>query len=65
MDLFPQQANGYGGTNFGNQCYNPKDGYVYDAPGITVNGVYSYDETKNALLDTCRYLADDIQYCQV
>lgn len=66
MDLFPEQANGYGGTNFGNQCWSPLDSYVYDAPGnYNASGVLEDDDSKNALLSSCPDLAADIQFCQV
>lgn len=58
MNFFPANANGWGGTNFGNQCW----GYdtVYSAPGY--HGLN--DPSKNKLLAHCANLAQDIQYCQ-
>lgn len=54
--LFPAQANGYPGTNFGNQC----SGSVYAGPGY--NGVV--DPTKDQLQSGCPNLAADIAACQ-
>ncbi|KKY29336.1 putative acidic endochitinase se2 [Diaporthe ampelina] len=54
--LFPAQANGYPGTNFGNQC----SGAVYAGPGY--DGVV--DPTKDQLQSSCPQLAADIAACQ-
>lgn len=61
MDVFPEDGNGYGGTNFGNMCWNPADGYVFKGPGF--HGVI--DPSKDQLLTSCPTMAEDIQYCQV
>lgn len=60
MNVFPEDGNGYGGTNFGNQCWSPA-GNVFEGPGY--QGVI--DPSKDMLLDHCDDLAQDIQYCQV
>lgn len=54
--LFPAQANGYPGTNFGNQC----SGAVYAGPGY--NG--QVDPTKDQLQSSCPLIAADIAACQ-
>ncbi|KAJ0122781.1 chitin recognition protein [Diaporthe amygdali] len=56
VNLFPAQANGFPGTNFGNQC----SGAVYAGPGY--NGVV--DPTKDALQSDCPLIASDIAACQ-
>ena len=61
MDVFPEDGNGYGGTNFGNQCWDPAHGYAFKGPGVL--GVV--DPSKNKLLSHCPNMAQDIQYCQV
>lgn len=66
MDVFPEDGNGYGGTNFGNQCWNPAHGYVFEGPGfIGPDGTRIIDKSKDKLLSACEYMAQDIQYCQV
>lgn len=56
MHLFPAQANGYPGTNFGNRC----GGQVYPGPGF--NGVN--DPSKNQLQSNCPSLNAQIPVCQ-
>jgi chitinase len=56
VHLFPAQANGYPGTNFGNRC----GGQVYPGPGY--NGVK--DPTKDNLLSNCPTLNAQIPVCQ-
>ncbi|KAG8163335.1 hypothetical protein KVR01_006632 [Diaporthe batatas] len=56
VNLFPAQANGFPGTNFGNQC----SGAVYPGPGY--NGVV--DHSKDSLQSSCPLLASDIATCQ-
>ncbi|KAI1324921.1 glycoside hydrolase family 18 protein [Xylariaceae sp. FL0255] len=51
VDLFPQQANGYPGINFGNQCW----GTTYNAPGKNVS--------QDALY-MCPQLAQDLYTCR-
>lgn len=55
VHLFPQQANGYPGINFGNQCYDE----AYPGPGY--NGIN--DPSKNQLLK-CPNLQIDLNYCR-
>ncbi|KAL1864327.1 Chitinase 2 [Diaporthe australafricana] len=54
--LFPAQANGYPGTNYGNQC----SGAVYPGPGY--NGLLN--SSADALQASCPQLAADIVTCQ-
>ncbi|KAI3399794.1 hypothetical protein diail_5590 [Diaporthe ilicicola] len=56
VNLFPAQANGYPGTNFGNQC----SGTVYAGPGY--NGVVN--STADALQSGCPQLSSDMAQCQ-
>ena len=66
MDVFPEDGNGYGGTNFGNMCWNPAAGYVFEGPGfVNPDGSRTIDRSKNKLLSRCPTIAGDIQYCQV
>ncbi|KAI0142937.1 glycoside hydrolase superfamily [Xylariaceae sp. FL1272] len=51
VNLFPAQANGYPGTNFGNQCWAT----AYSGPGS--------DHTKDKLL-MCPSLAQDLYTCR-
>lgn len=55
VHLFPAQANGYPGINFGNQCGSE----TYPGPGY--NGVN--DPTKNTLLK-CPNIQRDLYYCR-
>lgn len=52
VHLFPQQANGLPGTNFGNQC----GGAVYPGPGP--------DPARDALQANCPRLVPQIEQCQ-
>ncbi|KAF4865232.1 putative endochitinase [Colletotrichum siamense] len=56
VHLFPAQANGYPGTNFGNRC----GGEVYPGPGW--NGVN--DPSKDQLQSNCPTLNAQIPVCQ-
>lgn len=56
LNKFPAQANGFPGSNYGNQCFAS----VYPGPGY--NGVN--DHSKDAWYDTCQNIALDIPYCQ-
>ncbi|KAF6827909.1 putative class III aminotransferase [Colletotrichum plurivorum] len=56
VHLFPAQANGYPGTNFGNRC----GGQVYPAPGF--NGVNN--PSRNQLQSNCPTLNAQIPICQ-
>lgn len=56
VHLFPAQADGYPGTNFGNQC----SGAAYSGPGY--NGVV--DHSKDALQSSCPNLVAQIPICQ-
>ncbi|WQF87561.1 Putative chitin-binding, type 1, glycoside hydrolase family 18, catalytic domain-containing protein [Colletotrichum destructivum] len=56
VHLFPAQANGYPGTNFGNRC----GGQVYPGPGF--NGVN--DPSRNQLQSHCPSLNAQIPVCQ-
>ncbi|EXF82317.1 chitin recognition protein [Colletotrichum fioriniae PJ7] len=56
VHLFPAQANGYPGTNFGNRC----GGQVYPGPGF--NGVL--DPSKDQLQSNCPSLNAQIPVCQ-
>jgi chitinase len=56
VHLFPAQANGFIGTNFGNQCA----GQVFRAPGFA--GVN--EPAKNALLSDCSHFSLQIPMCQ-
>ncbi|OLN86836.1 Endochitinase A1 [Colletotrichum chlorophyti] len=56
VHLFPAQANGYPGTNFGNRC----GGQVYPGPGF--NGVN--DPSRNQLQSNCPSLNAQIPVCQ-
>ncbi|KUJ13809.1 glycoside hydrolase [Mollisia scopiformis] len=57
IDYFPQQGNGWPGTNFGNQCGTG----VYSAPGY--DGVDN--PANNQLLNDCPSIAPDIPICQI
>lgn len=54
VDVFPQQGNGYPGTNFGDQCWGAP--YVYAGPGS--------NPSANSLQSECPTLAADILTCQ-
>lgn len=56
VHLFPAQANGFLGTNFGNQC----GGAVFPGPGF--DGVNT--PQRNALLSDCSHLSAQIPACQ-
>lgn len=62
MNVFPEDGNGYGGTNFGNMCWDPAiPEHVFKGPGV--GGII--DPKKDKLLRRCPTIAEDIQYCQV
>lgn len=54
VDIFPEQGNGFPGTNFGNQCWGGS--YVYKGPGN--------DSALNQLQSECPQLVADIPVCQ-
>lgn len=54
VDLFPDQANGYPGTNFANQCWGGI--YVYPGPGN--------NPSLDQLQSECPQLVADIPVCQ-
>lgn len=54
MHVFPEQGNGFPGTNFGNQCAGSP--FVYKGPGN--------NPIKDQLQSSCPQLTADIPLCQ-
>ncbi|KAH9219248.1 glycoside hydrolase superfamily [Leptodontidium sp. 2 PMI_412] len=54
IHIFPQQGNGFPGSNFGNQCWGGT--FVYPGPGP--------DPSKDQLQSSCPQLVADIPVCQ-